>query len=239
MLAELFTSEGCSSCPPADKMLGQIDEMQPITGEHVIVLGEHVDYWNHDGWKDAYSSAYFTQRQTDYVRRFGVKEPYTPEMVIDGAAQVSGNDGPAVQSALEKARGTAKVPVKISGVAVEGGKTVRAHLMVDELPADFKAKKADVVVAIALDHVETHVGAGENKGRDIKSVAVAQSIEKVGTVEKGKGFDRDVTVKVKSAADAGNLRVIAFVQGADTGEVMGVAMENPAKAGAAGGSDAR
>src|ERR1700691_3459135 len=218
VLVELFTSEGCSSCPPADALLQKLDAMQPIPGARAIVLSEHVDYWNHDGWKDAYSSSFFTDRQEDYARRFGLNGPYTPQMVVDGAAQLNGSSAQAVGTALETARNHPKILVQISSVTVVSPKELRIHLTVAALPADFKARKADILVAVALNHAESHVSAGENKGRDIQHVAVAESINRVGTVEKGKNFDRDVSVKVKSTADAANLRVIAFVQGSDAGE---------------------
>ena len=232
VLLELFTSEGCSSCPPADALLGKLDASQGVAGVQPIVLSEHVDYWNHDGWKDVYSSSFFTSRQGDYVRRLGLRDAYTPQMVVDGAAQVNGSDGRAVAGALETARGRMKVPVRIVSVAADG-KTLRVHLSVDALPAEFKTGKANLFVAVALNRAESHVSAGENKGRDIRHVAVAESIEKVGTVEKGKSFDREVVVKLKS--DPANLRVVAFVQEADAGEVMGAALMSPAVAGAAAG----
>jgi len=223
VLIELFTSEGCSSCPPADALLAKLDGMQ-LPGEQPIVLSEHVDYWDHDGWRDVYSSSFFTERQQAYVRRLGGDEPYTPQMVIDGAAQMNGSNAPAVGKALEAARSHVKIPVRISSAALADAKTIRIHLEVDALPADFKARKVDLFIAVALARAESHVSAGENKGRDIRHVAVVESISKVGSVEKGKNFDRDVLVKVKAGLDPGNLRVVAFAQNGDAGEVVGASL---------------
>src|ERR1700722_16209005 len=232
ILVELFPSEGCSSCPPADALLGKLDASQGVAGAQPVGLSEHVDYWNHDGWKDAYSSSFFTSRQGDYVRRLGLKDAYTPQMVVDGVAQVNGSDGRAVAGALETARGRMKIPVRIVSVVAADGKTLRVHLSVDALPEDFKTRKADIFLAVALNRAESHVSAGENKGRDIRHVAVAESIDKVGAVEKEKNFDREVVVKVK-AGDPANLRVVAFVQEADAGEVIGAALMSPAVSGGA------
>jgi hypothetical protein len=226
VLVELFTSEGCSSCPPADALLGKLDGSQPIPGARIIVLSEHVDYWNHDGWKDSYSSSFFTARQGDYARRFGIPSVYTPQIVIDGAAQLNGSDAASVARGIEGARSHFKIPVRISSVSVANPKTLRVHVEVEALPADFKARKAEIFIAVALDHAESHVLAGENKGRDIRHVAVAESMDKVGTVEKGRSFDREVVVKVKSTADLANLRLIAFVQEADGGEVVGASLHS-------------
>jgi hypothetical protein len=142
VLVELFTSKGCSSCPPADALLTKLDGLQPIAGAQVIVLSEHVDYWNHDGWKDAYSSSLFTERQQEYVRRLGAKGPYTPEMVIDGAAEMNGSDAAAVGRAIESARTRAKVAVHVSSFSLTDPKTIHLHVVVDALPADLKSRKA-------------------------------------------------------------------------------------------------
>jgi hypothetical protein len=237
ILVELFTSEGCSSCPPADALLMKIDTLpSEATKSKLIVLSEHVDYWNHDGWKDAYSSSFYTERQQDYEKKFGVHEAYTPQMVVDGAAQMNGSDARAVADALQAAKAKAKIAVKISQVQVDG-KNLKAHVEVDGLPADGKSGKADVVVALALDHAKSHVSAGENKGHDIEHVSVAEAMEKVGTVEKGRGFERDVVVKTKAEIDVENLRVIAFVQVQDEGPVVGAAMVNGAQVKPGAGAD--
>ncbi len=238
VLVELFTSEGCSSCPPADEILKKLDSMQPIAGAQAIVLSEHVDYWDHDGWRDVYSQSLFTARQTFYESRLNVSQgPYTPQMIVDGAFQLNGSNTHDVREAIEKARTRTKIPVKISAVSMLNPKELNVHLEIDGLPADSKAKKADVFVAVALDHAQSHVLQGENKGRDISHVAVVESLNKVGTVEKGKAFTKDVVVKIKPNTDLTNLRLVAFAQAPDEGEVVGASLLNsPIKTSAPAGT---
>src|SRR5215469_13378605 len=114
VLVELFTSEGCSSCPPADALLQSIDRQQGIPGAQVIVLSEHVDYWDHDGWRDPFSSHEVTARQEAYAARFSQDSAYTPEAVIDGAKGMVGSDRRNLTNAIETAAQRPKADIKIT-----------------------------------------------------------------------------------------------------------------------------
>lgn len=216
VLVELFTSEGCSDCPPADAFLRQMDE-QPIAGVQLIVLEEHVDYWDDQGWKDPFSSHEWTVRQSDYAERLHVKAPYTPQMIVDGVDQFVGNDrakaGPAVQGAIA----SGMVNTQIIGMKT-GGKKVEAHIEAGPVPAN-----AEVFVAFALDHAETQVQSGENGGKKLEHVAILRSMRKLGKVKKGETFADDVSLAADLSGQPG--RMIVFVQEPGQGRVLGAAME--------------
>src|SRR6202040_1868228 len=139
VLVELFTSEGCSDCPPADALLQQLDRAQPVAGEQLIVLSEHVDYWNHIGWTDPYSSRFFSDRQSAYSERFGLSSVYTPEMVVDGTTEFVGNSGGLAKQAIEKARELDKIPIRISAISRGNPGVLNAHVEADALPESAQA----------------------------------------------------------------------------------------------------
>src|SRR5271170_1239940 len=116
VLVELFTSEGCSSCPPADRLLAELDRKQPIPGTTIVVLSEHVDYWNQLGWRDPFSSHQWSERQDEYGRQFGLDSIYTPQMVIDGDSQTSGSDGRAVLLAIQRSAKQPHIDIAISSL---------------------------------------------------------------------------------------------------------------------------
>src|SRR5581483_8973602 len=117
VLVELFTSEGCSSCPPADQLLAKLESQQPVSGVHIIALSEHVDYWDRLGWRDPFSSAQFSQRQQVYSQVLRDSGPYTPEMVVDGATGFVGSESREALQAIATAARAQKAVVQISGGA--------------------------------------------------------------------------------------------------------------------------
>lgn len=223
VLVELFTSEGCSSCPPADKFLQEMDRLQPVPGANLIVLSEHVDYWNHDGWKDPYSSHLLTERQESYVGHFGLNSAYTPQMVVDGSAEFVGSNRTLAKSALDKALKAEKIEVRVSSVALEGT-SLRAHVDAGALPAHGPSH-ADVFVVVALSHAESQVLAGENGGHRLTHAGVVRSLTKVGRVDANSSFGEDVRIPVNPSDDPANLRVIAFVQASGPGRVLGATVQ--------------
>ena len=227
VLIELFTSEGCSSCPPADALVQKLDAHQPIPGAQLIVLSEHVDYWDHDGWKDPNSSAALTERQSAYVRVLGLSTPYTPQLIVDGTTEVHANDPQQLEKVLRNAATTPRVGVRIGAVSVDSGDApvIRAHVDTD---TNLEKHNADVFVAVALDHVESQVLHGENGGRRLTHVAVVQQLTKIGKLQKGKTFAEDVQLKLKPGTDPKNVRLIVFVQESGPGRLLGAALRKPA-----------
>jgi hypothetical protein len=221
VLVELFTSEGCSDCPPADALLERLDRSQPVSGTELIVLSEHVDYWNDIGWRDPYSTHEYSERQGAYAGHFGLGSVYTPQMVVDGRFELVGSDERRAIRAIESATKVEKIAVSVSAVHLEAGNVVSLHINAGQLPSSAAAGSADVLIATADESDESHVSRGENAGRTLKHIAVLRSLTRVGTADHSGEFSRDVKVNINHAK-AGNLRVVAIVQEPSAGQVFGV-----------------
>ena len=205
VLVELFTSEGCSSCPPADRLLQQLDS-------RAIVLEEHVDYWDHDGWKDPHSSHEITLRQEDYANRLSKQGPYTPEMVVDGVVEFNGSDGRRAAAEIAKLADKPKAKIQLARQA--SGLQVN----IQDAPAS-----ASVILVTAENTAASDVRAGENKGLHMEHVAVVLSLRKLGNVKRGAGFNETVSLP----ADAARKRLVVFLQTGGTGAVVGAAESGP------------
>ena len=210
VLVELFTSEGCSSCPPADQLLFRL-EQQPVPNTEIIVLGEHVDYWDHDGWKDRFSSSRLTGRQELYANNFGISGPYTPQMVVNGRVEFVGNDS---ATALRSIAAQSRSPRAVINLVRNGD-----HLRVSVTTSDRHA--LNVFCAITERDLTTKVGNGENRGRELHHTAVVRELTRLGALRDGH-FESDVPLKLSSDWRPENLRAVVFVQNGNAGEISGV-----------------
>ncbi len=227
VLIELFTAEGCSSCPPADAFLTQLDARQPIPGAQLIVLSEHVTYWN-DSWPDPFGSRHLTARQADYESVLRRSSAYTPQFVVDGTEEIRLNDPHEIEPTLRAAAASPKVPVNVAALKVESG--APAHLS-GEIEVDGTAERraADVYLALALDRAETKVSRGENRGKSLAHVAVVEYLEKVGRLKPGQKFEQTFRVPLERELASSDARVIVFVQEAGYGKVVGASLQHTAR----------
>jgi hypothetical protein len=212
VLVELFTSEGCSSCPPADQLLMKLESQQPVAGVHIIALSEHVDYWDRLGWRDPFSSAQFTSRQQDYSRVLRNEGPYTPQMVVDGAAGFIGNQPADALRAITQAGQSAKAAVRIT---VSNGKIA--------VQADGVKHAADVVVAITESRLLSNVARGENAGRKLTHTAVVRWLHVAGKTRPGEPFSGETSVSPDKSWKPENLRAVVFLQDRSSRKVLAVA----------------
>lgn len=223
VLVELFTSEGCSSCPPADELLRNLEQTQPVSAADVIVLSEHVDYWNRLGWTDPFSSGFFSARQNDYARAFNTDEVYTPQMVVDGKVQFVGSNRSRAQDAIAQASRSAKAGVQI---AVEGITVNSASLSVtiNDLEKAWLGKSADVMLAITESSLNSNVARGENAGRRLGHTAVVRRISKLGKIDDPKKeFKSEQTISISKGWNRQNLKAVVFIQSKPDLAVIGAA----------------
>ena len=205
IVVELFTSEGCSSCPPADALLAQL-----ASRPEVLALSFHVDYWDRLGWKDPFSSPAATRRQHRYAELLGLATVYTPQIVVDGKWQAVGSDRDEVERALDAARRDGKeVPVVL---AIDHG---LAQITLG--PGGEGVSGAVLLIGFDRRHV-TAVARGENGGRTLAHVDVVRSVEEVAQFD---GRASAIQVPVGSPSD----RIAAIVQAPD-GRVLGVAVRD-------------
>jgi hypothetical protein len=213
VVVELFTSEGCSSCPPADAVLSKLAREQAIAGVEIVPLGMHVTYWDQLGWKDAASLAEATARQQAYGRIFGEDRVYTPQAVIDGRDELVGSDEAGVRRAVERAAKRPHARVALTAERSAAG-TVIAHVTVSDVPADVK-EPLRTLILITEDGLTSIVKRGENGGRTLHHDAVVRvlsvAITSVEIKDVPPGWHRD------------RLHVVALAQGTRSQRIVGAA----------------
>ena len=221
VVLELFTSEGCSSCPPADALLARLEEQQPVTGAEIIALEEHVDYWDHQGWTDPFSSGQWTQRQQAYAFGFGDHGIYTPELVVNGRSGFVGSHESGAYQAV--ARAVAQSQTDISLSLRKSEKHERLSIEVGKLQAAEQGDVAEVWLAITETALHSAVTGGENAGQDLHHAPVMRWLHKAGSTnpDATPSFTGESDLKVDSAWKRKNLRVVAFVQEKRSRHILG------------------
>jgi hypothetical protein len=179
-VVELFTSEGCSSCPAADENLARITDEAATRGEPLITLELHVDYWNYLGWTDPFSAAAYSERQRRYVQRFPAGGSYTPQLVVNGREELVGSNAQASRAAIARALQT---PAQ---VAI----TLRAVREASQIRLDYEAgnqRPVELVLVVAQDAARTDVPRGENARRRLEHRHAARALRELHLATSGKG----------------------------------------------------
>jgi hypothetical protein len=207
VVVELFTSEGCSSCPP------------------VIALEEHVDYWNGDGWTDPFSGREWTARQEGYAYTLKNRNPYTPQMVIDGHTELVGNREGAARQAIAVAGTQAKAHVSIAVSPAAKAGSEQAIVSVDPINGTSGGDKSEIWLAVTESGLHSAVNAGENAGADVHHASVVRTLRKIGSIDdnKSSSYSGSTPLHLDSAWKRQNLRIVVFVQARKSRQIVGAA----------------
>ena len=217
VVVELFTSQGCSTCPPADRLLSKLGEERGLA---VVPLAFHVDIWNHIGWNDPFSSKDWTQRQVAYARRFGLEQLSTPQAVVDGGAQLVGSDEGGLRAAIASA---AMKPAGAVALRVEADASkIRADAEVT-LPESLRDRKLDLIFALYETGLVTAVGRGENEGHTLHDDYVVRRLVRAARLSPGgSGPTRHgSSFSIEKGWDRTRLGVAAFLQDSASLEIRG------------------
>lgn len=218
VVVELFTSEGCSSCPPADLLLAKLVADQPVAGAEIVALGQHVDYWDKLGWTDPFSAPEFTARQAEYRRRLALDALFTPQIVVDGRESLVGSDGGAVRKAISKAIRAPKATLQLA-VSIPDRVVIAARAA--GLQRAGLRQHASLVIAITEEGLTSHVERGENQGRRLSHAAVVRVIGPVLDIDpRADTANADVPVVLEPTWNRDKLNVVAFVQEQESGRIL-------------------
>ena len=222
VIVELFTSEGCSSCPPADALLVKLEREQPIRGAEVVALEEHVDYWNDLGWADPFSSAEFTERQQRYAQAFRRGGSYTPQMVVDGQVEFVGSRPDEARENIAAAATRPRAEVSVARGAGNADGRGGWSVNVRGLTAG-SDDTAEVWVAVTETRLHSNVERGENSGRDLGHAAVVRQLTRLGVADgrKQEAFSGSTHIDLRPEWKKENLRVVAFVQEKNSRHILG------------------
>jgi len=224
VVVELFTSEGCSSCPPADAFLARLESQQPIPNTQIIALEEHVDYWNSDGWTDPFSSREWTLRQQDYAETLK-DNPYTPQLVVDGHAELVGSREALARQAIATASAQPKAHIALALAPSGKPGVVQATISVDPPTGTQHSDKSEVWLAVTESGLHSSVTAGENAGSDLHHASVVRALRKITTIDvnKAASYSGNTPVHLDPSWKPQNVHVVVFVQEKKSLQIVGAA----------------
>ncbi len=209
VVAELFTSEGCSSCPPADKLIEKITQQNP--GKSIYVLAFHVDYWDHQGWKDRFSDPAYTARQRRYADWLNLETVYTPQIVINGHKEFIGSYENNITKTITKELAQAAAQTV----------SLRPHVEGSQLYVDFTAageKNSELVLALVQKTATSNVKAGENTGRQLTHVQIVRQLYAQDVTD-----NKKITLELPNDFNAKGFELIGFVQQKKNGRITAAA----------------
>lgn len=230
VLVELFTSEGCSSCPPADDLVARVQK--EVGDKPIYILAYHVDYWDRLGWKDAFSSADYTKRQSEYARWLNLSQIYTPQIVVNGKTEFVGSQEGALRNAIKTGL-QASSNIQLSLNAIRSANNTASV----QYKVDGKTDNAHSVISLALVQKQAviKVERGENGGRTLAHAQIVRNLQTL-PLSKNNG---SATITLPAGFDAQGWEIIGFVQNTGNGAVLGVS-KTPFKVSAdAGNQDAK
>ncbi|CAM3546146.1 DUF1223 domain-containing protein [Flavobacterium chungbukense] len=213
-LLELYTSEGCSSCPPADELLGKIQN--EYRDQNVYVLAYHVDYWDKQGWKDIFSNASFTQRQYDYARFMGKDPIYTPQVIINGKTDYIGSQETSLRNGIKSALSN-PATVNLSLEAKQQNNTLVLNYAING-----NLKNSRLLVAIVQKSAKSNVKRGENAHRVLSHFQIVQRLQTI-DLKSGKG---NAIIALPKNFNAQDFEIIGFVQNVNNGIILGAEKAN-------------
>jgi hypothetical protein len=217
VVVELFTAQGCSSCPPADRLLSALGR---DAAANVVPLAFHVDSWNTLGWIDPFSKPEWTRRQEFYARLLRARGVYTPQAVIDGGAELVGNDEPAMRAAIARAAALPAASVALSLRPTAEAVAVTATI---EVPAELRERKLSLMLAVYEVGLETPVKRGENGGRTLRDDYVVRSLKRAARLDGQPSATVEMSLALDRVWKRENLGVAAFVQDARSLTIHGAA----------------
>jgi hypothetical protein len=225
VIVELFTSEGCSSCPQADLLLARLERSQPVSGARVIALEEHVDYWNQLGWVDPFSAPHYRGRQNDYALAFHNENIYTPQMVVNGQVEFVGDDSNRAYQVIGAARQVQPVLVELKNAPnAKDPDLVDLSVQVTH-PKSPKLRSADLYLAVTESDLESQVLRGENAGRRLRHAPVVRSFGIIGRIDPTGSNVGQIsnTLRLPREWKRENLHAVVFLQEHDSLRITGAA----------------